>query len=146
MTLCLLLPLTNTDRGYLRTKLWGEYSKWSQVKYQNELIRREASACLTLRMILLEWLKNTVTCAINTEVTGNEDAMHNLFRILVNAVINVHVSVQISGYARKILLKLQHGKINCTDILNMTININSLTFEELNQSKWRKKYTKGYRT
>ena len=46
-------------------------------------------------------IKNTVACAINTEVTGNENVMHNLFCILVNAVINVHVSVQLSGYEGK---------------------------------------------
>ena len=107
MTLCLLLRL-----GCLRTKLWGEYSKWSQVKYQNELIRREVSACLALRMTLLEWLKNTVTCTINTEATGNEDVTRNLHWILVNVVINVHVSVQLSGYTRETLLKVQHDRIN----------------------------------
>jgi hypothetical protein len=76
----------------------------------------------------------------------NEDVMHNLYWILVNAVINVHVSVQLSDYARKTLLKLQHDNINFRDILNMTINIISLNSEAFNQSKSRKKYTKGYRT
>jgi hypothetical protein len=59
----------------------------------------------------------------------NEDVMHNLHWNLVNAVINVHVSVQLSGYRRKTLLKLQHDKINRRDVLSTTISIISLTLK-----------------